>query len=214
MADLYLYTGKINEAAALYQQSLSFRPDYPHAEMGLARVDKLNKNYPSAIVHAKKAITQMSEAAFVSFLGELYELNGEQDKADKVFSDVIKLLAEAQNKPVVGNISHNAAREFAMAYMDAKQYDKALEYAKKDYDIRPDNIDANDLMAWINYKKGDYKSAMVYSDKVFTTKIKSADMLYKASLINSKAGNSAKAEELKKEALAISKYIDPKIMVN
>jgi len=214
LADLYIYTGKINEAAALYQQSLSFRPDYAHAEIGLARVDKLNKNYPSAIVHAKKAITQMSEATFVSFLGELYELNGEQDKADKVFSDVIKLMNEAQDKPLVDNINHNGSREFAMAYMDAKQYDKALKYAKIDYDMRPDNIDVNDLMAWINYLKGDYKSALVYSDKAFSTKIKSADMLYKASLINSKAGNSEKAEQLKKDALAISKYIDPRIMVN
>lgn len=100
-----------------------------------------------------------------------------------------------------------------MAYMDAKQYDKALEYAKKDYDIRPDSVNTN-FDGMDSYKKGDYKSAMVYSDKVFTTKIKNADMLYKASLINSKAGNSAKAEELKKEALAISEIYHPKIMVN
>ncbi|HQW10879.1 MAG TPA: tetratricopeptide repeat protein [Saprospiraceae bacterium] len=211
LADLYLYIGKIKEATALYQQSLSFRPDYPHAEMGLAKVEKLQKNYPAAIEHTRKAISLMSEASFVSFLGELYELNGEKDKADKIYSDVIRLLNEAANKPVVDQLSHNAGREFAFAYMNAKNYDKALEYAKKDYEIRPENIDANDLLAWVYYLKGDYKNALIHSDKVFITNVKSADLYYKASLINTKAGNAAKADQLMKEAMAISTYIDPQL---
>lgn len=212
LGDLYMNIGKLKEAEAIYKEALSYRPNYPHAEIGLAKIDKLNKNYPSAIQHAKNAIGVLSEASFVSFLGELYELNGEKDKAEKVFNDVIKLLSDNDASSKDGGIEHNGNREYAMAYMDAKQYDKALEFAKKDLALRPENIDANDLVAWILYLKGDYKAALPYSEKVFSTKIKNADLSYKASLINNKAGNIKMAEQYKKDALAVSAYIDPRIL--
>jgi len=214
LGDLYMNEGKLKEATDQYNISLAARPNYPHAEIGLAKVDKLNKNYVSAIDHTKKAIAQLSEASFVSFLGELYELNGDQAKADKIYGDVLELMGDSNDANAKDSLKHNGNREFAMAYLDLKDYDNALKFAKADLDSRPENIDANDLIAWILYKKGDAKAALPYSNKVFSTKIKNADMLYKASLINSAAGNKEKSESLMKESMAVSDKIDPRFLTS
>ncbi len=86
-----------------------------------------------------------------------------------------------------------------------------MEQAQADYAMRPDNIDANDLMAWVLFKKGDYKQAVAYTEKVFRTKEKNAALNYKAGLVYAAAGDKAKAEQYHKEAAAISAYIDPRI---
>jgi tetratricopeptide (TPR) repeat protein len=92
--------------------------------------------------------------------------------------------------------------------LNVKEYDKALEYANMDYRMRPNNIDANDLMAWVYYKKKNYSEAKKYSDIVFQTKIKNADMLYKSGLIYAAAGDATTSARLKKEAISVSPYID------
>jgi tetratricopeptide (TPR) repeat protein len=207
--NLYFNTGKIDTARMIYESALSFRPAYAPAEMGLARVYAAKKNYDSAIVHAKNAIRVVSEAPYVSYLGELYMLKGDKDKAEEVNDDVLKLLKENEAEQTKGIIAkHNGSRELALAYLNTNNYDKALEYATIDYNMRPNNIDANNLMAWINYKKGDFKAASKYNNTVFQTKIKNADMIYKSGMIYAANGDADMGNKLKQEAMLISPYVD------
>ena len=212
LADLYLNTGNLDSASLLYRTSLVYRPGYPYGEMGLAKVERARKNYDAAIAHARTAIKAMSEAPFVTFLGDLYALQGNAAKAKEVRGDVTKLLEEGKaSEPKHPAVLHNGNRELAIAWLNAGDLDKALSYAKTDYNMRPDNIDANDLMAWISYEKKDLASAKNYAMKTLVTNTKNATTLYKDGIIFSAAGNAPLGDSLKRVSLSVNPYIDPLI---
>jgi len=212
LGDLYMNIGKIDSASLTYRTSLVYRPNYVFAQMGLAKVSKANKNYDEALERTKGAINTISEAAFVSFLGDMYALKGDTKKAAEVRNDVVNLLEDGEkNQPSDAPIKHNVSREMAMAYMSDNKMDKALEYAQKDLSMRPDNIDANELIAWIYYLKGDYQNAKIHADKMLHMNTKNANTMYKASLIYAKAGDMAKSASYAQEAKAINPYMDPLI---
>jgi tetratricopeptide (TPR) repeat protein len=213
LGDLYLNIGNVDSASILYRTALVYRPAYAFAEMGMARVEKAKKNYAAAIEHAKSAIKIISEVAFVSYLGDLYELQGNSAKAAEVHDDVVKLLLDGEkDQPADAPIKHNISREMAMAYLADNKLDKALEYAQTDLKMRPENIDANNLAAWIYYLKGDYANAKTHADKMLHTNTKNADRVFEAGNIYAAAGDPAKGNALVQQAKAISPYIDQKIM--
>jgi len=213
LGDLYLNTGNIDSAYILYKSSLVFLPKYPYALIGLARVEEAKKNYDAAIAYTDTAIQVVSEAAFVSFLGDLYELKGDVAKAKEVRNDVVDLLEQGQkDESSDALVKHNVSREMAMAYMNAGNLDKALQYAQTDINMRPENIDANDLIAWVYYLKGDFANAKIHADKMLATKTQNANTLYKAGLIYAAAGDTGKGNALMQNAVAINQYIDQRII--
>jgi len=213
LGDLYLNNGNADSASYMYCMSLAYRPDYPFALIGMARVEKAKKNYDSAIFYTKSAIQIRSEAAFVSFLADLYELKGDAAKAKETRNDVVELLEEGlKDEPRDARVRHNASRELATAYLDAGKPDKALEYARTDLDMRPNNIDANQQIAWIYFTLGDYANAKIHADKMLATNTKNANTLYTAGIIYSKAGDIQKGNELMRDALAVSPYIDQHLL--
>ena len=213
LADLYLNTGNVDSASILYRSSLVYRPDYPFALIGMARVEKARKNYDGALDFTKKAIQERSEVAFVSFLADIYELKGDAAKAKDTRNDVIDLLVQGQNdEPKDALVKHNVSREMATAYLNAGELDKALPYAQTDLNMRPDNIDANNLIAWIYYLKGDNANAKAHADKMLATKTQNANMLYQSGAIYAAAGDGAKGDSIMHEALAINPNVDQLII--
>ena len=205
LADLYLNTGNVDSASILYRSSLVYRPGYPFALIGMARVEKTKKNYDGALDFAKQAITARSEVAFVSFLADIYELKGDAKKAKDTRNDVIDLLQQGQNdEPKDALVKHNVSREMATAYLNAGDVDKALSYAQTDLNMRPENIDANELIAWVYYMKHDYANAKIHTDKMLATKTQNAATLYKAGVVYSAAGDTGKGSQLMHDALAIN----------
>jgi len=209
LGDLYLNTGNPDSASLIYRTSLVYRPGYPFALIGMAKVAKVKKDYTAAIAHTKEAIQAYSDASFVLMLADLFELQGDTKKAAEVRSDVIALVEDGRKEEAGKKTAkHNVNRELATAYLQAGQLDKALEFAGKDLEMRPRNIDANDLMAWIYFKKGEYAKASEYTNKVFVTNIRNAEMLYKAATIYAKAGMNDKSAELMKTAMAVNPYVN------
>ncbi len=205
LGDLYLNTGNLDSASILYRSSLVYRPDYPFALIGLARVEKAKKDYDAALGYARKAIQARSEVSFVALLADIYELKGDAQKAKQTRKDVIDLLQQGQDdEPKEAAVKHNVSREMATAYLNAGDNDKALQYARTDLNMRPDNIDANELIAWIYYMKHDYANAKIHTDKMLATKTQSAATLYKAGLVYSAAGDAIKGSQLMHDALAIN----------
>ena len=212
LGDLYLNVGNTDSASIVYRSSLVYRPNYPYAEFGLAKLCRAQKRYDEAIGHTKNAINTLSEGVFVSFLADLYELKGDQAKAAEVRNDVLSLMEQGQKDEKDNVIKHNVNREMAAAYLNDNKLDKALNYAKKDLDMRPDNIDANESYAWIMFLKGDYATAKQHADKMLKTNTKNANTLYKAGVIYASAGDVVKADSLKQQALAINPNIDQRII--
>lgn len=208
LGDLYFNTGKIDTARLMYMYSNYYRPDYPYALMGLARVCRAEDKVDSALFFTRAAIRQLSESAFISYMADIYELKGDAAKAKEVREDVRKSLEDlVKNEPGNAKVKHNSNRELANAWLALGEYDKALGYSGKDLEMRPGNIDANELEAWIYYRKGDFNKAKEYAAKMFVTNQKNALSLYRAGMIYSAAGEVAKGDSLKAEAVSIMPYV-------
>ena len=213
LGDLYLSMGKTDTAKMLYETSLQYRPNYASAEMGLAKVGRAERKYDDAITHCKNAIRSLTESSFVAFLADLYELKGEKDKAKEVRADVLRLLVESENENAKETYAkHNGSREIASALMAAGKWDEALKNARIDLNFRPENIDANELVAWIYYLKGDYANAKGYADKMMRMNTQNANLIYKAGMIYEASGDTEKGKSLKAQAQKINKNIDPLIL--
>lgn len=213
LGDLYLNTGNADSASITYRTSLVYRPGYAYALIGMAKVAKAKKNYEEALTYTKQAIKTLSDASFVSQLADIYELLGDKANAKETREEVVSLLEAGQrseNSDVL--IKHNVNRELAAAWMNDGNYDKALKYAKNDLEMRPSNIDANELAAWICYLKGDYVQAKVYAEKMLVTHTKNAVTLYKAGAIYAKNGELSRGEEYINTALSICPFIDQRII--
>jgi tetratricopeptide (TPR) repeat protein len=213
LGDLYMAIGNLDSAEFQYKYSLGYRDNYPYAQIGMAKVEKARKNYDSAITLTKAAINTMSESAFVSQLADLYELKGDNKKAEEIRKDVIDLLKEGEQENETAKVKHNGNRELANAFLAAKKYDEALAYAKKDLEMRPDNVDANELASWICYQKGDYATAKTYADKSLRMNTKDPATLYKAGLIYVQAGDAAKGNALLQEAQTMAPFVDKKLVL-
>ncbi len=213
LGDLYLNFGNLDSASLMYRSSLVYRPNYPFALIGLARVEKARKNYDGAIEQTKNAIRVLSEVAFVALLGDLYELKGDAAKAKETKNDVIRLLEEGQkSEEKTALVKHNVSREMATANLNVGNLDEAMKYAKTDLEMRPNNIDANELAAWIYYLKTDYSNAKLHADKMLATNTKNPTTLYKAGAIYAGAGDAEKGQKLMSEALAMNPYIDARVL--
>lgn len=213
LGDLYLNIGNADSASLTYRTALVYRPNYPFALMGMAKVARARKNYDEAITHTKEAIRTLGESSFVAYLADLYELKGDAAQAEKVRKDVVDLLEKGEKEQSENAaVPHNGNRELAMAYLNIRDYDKAQSFAKKDYDMRPNNIDANELMSWIAYLKGDLANAKAYAAKTDITHTRNANLLYKNAMIYAKAGESVRADTTRKLALSISPLIDQRVL--
>jgi len=209
LGDLYLNTGKLDSAQLQYALANLYRPNYAYAKIGLAKVEKAKRNYAAAIDTTESVIRNLSEAAFVSFLGELYELNGNKDKSSQIHSDVVDLLEQGEKEQAdIKFAKHNGNRELATAYLNNGKLDEALKYAQQDLNMRPENIDANQLISWIYYKKGDYANAKTHAAKTLATNIKNPDIMYKAGLIYAAAGDTDGGNKLMEEAQKINPNLE------
>ncbi len=214
LGDLYLNAGQYDTAQYLYESALYYRPGYPYAEIGLAKLAKMQKQYDTAIAHCEKAIHVLSESSFVSLLGECYALKGNHAKAEEIHHDVLTLLQEGEIDNEKNTIAkHNGNRELAMAYLHTGNTIEALHFAQKDLALRPENIDANELVAWICYLQKDFANAKKYIDKALITKAKNAQTLFKASLIYQANTDMAKANELKAASQGINSNLDEQLIL-
>lgn len=212
--DLFLNLGSIDTAEILYKMSLVYRPNYPYAEIGLAKVAKARKQYDTAIVHTERAIKTMSEPGFIGLLADIYEIKGDNKKANSIRKEILKGMKEGIEEEKNEAVKHNANREMAQVYLSMDDIDEAYKYAKIDLEMRPQNIDANELMAWILFLKKDYKTAKLFADKMLIKKTQNANALYKAAAIYSAAGDAAGSAALKNEAALVSPYIDEHVKIH
>ena len=209
---LYEKTGDLKSAEMHYTISLQVRPDYAYALAGLARIVAASKDYNKAISYYLKADSLVSDYSFKEELVDLYKLTGEKDKADKTAKEVIENLNTAATKGNSDeNIGHYADRELAYAYLKISDYDKAFEHAMLEYNRRPENIDVNETLAWVDYYKTDYANAIKYITVALKTKCKNPTLLSRAGLIYNKSGDKAMAKSLLQQALANNPNINAEL---
>ena len=181
LGKLYERKGDMANAELQYKIALDETPHYAFAVAGLARLEANVKNYGKAIELYKKAGDIIPEFSFTEELAEVYAQMGRKDLAKAEATKVIEMLQEDEDA------GHYVDLEMANLYSKLLfDYEKALEYANKEYQKRPDNIDVNKSLAYIYFKKNDFEKAEQYLKVATKTKKQDPELLELSKLIGLK----------------------------
>jgi len=207
LGQLHEINGSIQEAEFFYLQSLHHRPHYAYAQAGMGRIEKYKKNYTEAIKHFTNAKHSLNDYFFNSELADVYQAMLKSANANNSLKEAISMLSVNAGDESESNHGHYSDKELAALYLKIYQYDLALEHALIEYERRPDNIDINQTLAWVHFRRGEYDQADKHIDKALITKSKNPTLLFQAGLIKSKAGKLNTGKKLLKESLNINSYI-------
>jgi len=209
LGKLFEITGDLKSAEMIYQITLEERPGYAYAVAGLARVAANVNDYSKAVALYQQADSLMTGFIFREELATTYQLAGQNEKADVIDKEMIETMTkEAQTAETDESVGHYADLELTYAYLRVNDIDKAIYHALQEYNRRPANIDVNEALAWVYYKKGDYTKAIPYLRTALQTNSKNPRLLCRAGLIYAKAGNIAAAKPLLTEGLKATIFID------
>jgi tetratricopeptide (TPR) repeat protein len=212
LGHLYEVSGQLDQAAGYYQQALILRPNYAYALAGLARVAAARKDYTTAINNLNLARATVKDYAFTDELVDVYRLNHQPAEAAKMAQESVSMLADAAKQANDNEeLGHYTDRELAYAYLKTNELDKALEHAKIEYARRPDNIDVNETLAWVDYKRGEYAEAQKYMTVARRTNSQNPVLLCRAGLILSKTGKAAEGRALIEKAVKTAPYLNPEV---
>ncbi|MEO0471324.1 MAG: tetratricopeptide repeat protein [Bacteroidota bacterium] len=202
LGNLYEKQGKLKEASAQYDRILYDRPKYPFAIAAKARIAEKNGMIDSAKVYFKQACTIIPEVGFYEELARLNKAEGNMEVCQKITTDVLSMLADDEESGHVMNL------EYANVYLELEEnVEKAEEYARKEYDARPLNIDVNLMMARIAYAKKDFGAAQEFMQVAMSTHSKQAERALLAGLVNIKLGKVTEGKKLIRKAFATDPYL-------
>ena len=209
LGHLHEVSGDTARARGHYLMALAARPGYAYALAGLGRMAAARKDYPMAIKFYEQARITVKDYAFADELTDLYRLSGKPGESKKMAEESIDMLANAAKEADEDEqMGHYADRELAYAYVKTNELDKALEHAKIEHGRRPDNIDVNETMAWVLYKRGQYAEAHKYMQVARRTGSKNPVLLGRAGLILAKMGKTAEGQLLIEQSLKTAPYLD------
>ncbi|MEO7175484.1 MAG: tetratricopeptide repeat protein [Saprospiraceae bacterium] len=212
LAHLYEDSNQLEMAKKTYQTALSYRPNYPFATAGLGKIARFEKNYPQAIAYYEQAKKDMADASFFTELIDLYKLTNQADKAEENAKALLNSLTSDQSKLAKkSNEGHNANRELALTYLQLGENKKALEYATTEYELRPDNIDVCETLAWAYYQNKEYAKALSIAQKGLKTNSQNPERLVQTGLIMWENNKSPEATALIKKGLEAKPYMDEAI---
>ncbi|MBL7794925.1 MAG: tetratricopeptide repeat protein [Saprospiraceae bacterium] len=172
LGNLYRTYGDWNKAEMQYQMILAERADYPFAIAALGEVEMHKKNYGKAEASFKKAASIIPEVGFYEQLAELYKMTGRTAEYEALVPEILNMMQEDMDK------GHNMSLELACLHTDLQpDYDKALQYALREYQKRPANIDVNRLLAKVYAGKKDVAKAKAHIAKAAVTRSKHPELL-------------------------------------
>jgi tetratricopeptide (TPR) repeat protein len=210
LGKLYEQLGDMKYAEMHYTISLENRPGYPYALAGLARIAAYQKDYQRAIELYQRADSASNDYSFKEGLVEMYRLIGKEKLSLQVATAIVDEMEKAAAAMAKGDSSgHYADKEMAYAYLAVNNCDKAIEHALLEYDRRPNNIDANETVAWAYYKKADYPKAESYIRAALQTGCQNPTLLCHAGLIYAKMGDGPGATKYFQLALKNGPSISP-----
>lgn len=210
LGNLYENYGDLDSAQMQYERALEERKGYPFALKGLASVNAKRGKHEEAISLLNKAIENRKDASFYEALALIYrDMNrvDEMNKAQKMAFDELKGLAgqghhshghdEGHNHHHSHDHghSHEVGLEMARLYVAlTDNYDEALHNAMHEYTIRPDNIEVNQVLAYVYLKKGKLKLAREHFNKSAVTQTKDPKQWLIGGLIMIEEGEEARGK--------------------
>ena len=202
LGHLYENYGDLENAEKQYQITLEERPGYPFAIAALAGIAMKKKEYEKAEELLGKACEIIPEVSFYEQLAALYQETGRTAEMQQKVEEIFAMLADDEKS------GHNMDMTYTQMHLDFTQnYDKALEYALKEYEARPDNIDVNKLLATVYLKKDNIREAEKHIQTAMRTHSLNPELLCVAGLIKIKGGYEKEGKALLAMAMKSNPYL-------
>ena len=197
LGKLYENNGDLTRAALQYNLSLAARPGYVQALAGLGRIAAFSSKNDSALYYFEQANKLTEDVTIKQGLSLAYANVGKIEESKKLANAVIERMKlnsnAAEATPETG---HYSDKELAYAYAQRKDNLNALRHALLEYNRRPKNIEVNETVAWVYYKKNDFKSAIPFLETALSTKSMKPQLLCLAGLLYTAAGEKSKAKTM------------------
>jgi len=203
LANLFLNSGKTDTAKFIYSGILEERPSYAFAYSGLAKVMIIKKDFTKAIEYLTKASQITSDHSFTEMLADVFQMMNDKNTESKLIKKVLEGFEQhnadgwnVDHEYVVFSLNHN---------INLKE---ALTLAKKDFQKRPNNIDAADTYAWALYKNNNFNIALNIITKALSLNSKNNFLDFHAGMIYASTGKEDEALKY------LQKSIRENILVN
>lgn len=177
LADLYIKSGDLKKAENEYKINLEMRPSYAFSIAGLAKIESKKKNHKEALALLDKAAGILPEFSFHEDMADIYVEQGYADKAMHKYEEVIEMLREDEAS------GHRVGLEYANLYLKMNDLKKAEKFAMEEYKTRAANIDVNQVLAWIAFKKADTQKSRAYMQVATRTGSRDPQLVERASAI-------------------------------
>ncbi|WP_210464820.1 tetratricopeptide repeat protein [Rufibacter roseolus] len=201
LGSLYEKTGDLVQAEYYYQRALAEYNQYAFALGGLGRIAVKRGQKQEALKLFTQAANTLPEFSFQEELVRLYQKQGENAKAKARLKELLEGMEEDQEA------GHNVDLELANIYLELqKDYPRALKYALKEYERRPNNIDVNKTLANIYYHQQNYAKAAAHIQKATRTQSQNAELLCLHGLIDYRLGKLAAGQNKIKKSFTINPY--------
>jgi tetratricopeptide (TPR) repeat protein len=149
---LYLNSKKFGLSRHELETATQLNPKFLSGFLTLAQVEMLTGSTDEALVTYRKALELQPRSAFIhSAMGNAYLKKNNAQLARKHYEDAISI--DQDFAPALANL----------AWLDAEyggNLDMALSRAQKAKELMPDQASISDTLAWVEYKKGIYSSAV------------------------------------------------------
>lgn len=192
------YLNNLPAAEAEYQRALAGYPGYLYAIAGIARVRAAQRDTRGAIELYTRVTSVMPLPEFVIALGDVYQVSGHNQEAERQYA-----LVRLEEQLFQAN---GVDTDLEMALFDADHaYDlpNALARARQQASRRP-SIKAADVLAWALYQNGDTIAAQAAIQQALRLGTRDALMRFHAGMIAYRLGDSARARDFLTQALSIN----------
>jgi len=198
LGKLHFAVGERDAAARWYDRALAALPGYVYALEALAHVEGARENYPAAIELARKAVDTIPLPQFVTLLGDLYQVSGQDVLAREQYDlmDAIHRLLQANGV--------RSDLEIAAFYADhGIRLPEALELARAGWEERP-SITGDDALAWALERNGRCEEALPLSKRALRLGTQDASLFFHRGMIERCLGNRQAAERWLRRALELN----------
>lgn len=172
LGELYETYGYPAKAKEQYELALAEREDYPFAMAKLASLKMEEGDLATAETELLAAAEIIPEVSFYTDLAAIYKQQGNQEKLETTLAEIQVMLQDDVDS------GHKMDMEYAFLYLELYESpEQALAYAQQEYNLRPENIDVNRLLARIYDKMGEQSLANQHLKKASVTNSKHPELL-------------------------------------
>ncbi len=191
-----LDSGKIDEAAAQFEEAMNGVPKYFLGVAGLAEARAAQGRFDDALKLYTRTIELAPDPIFYMAAGDIHTHLGATEKAREAYAVAEKTILESEATPA------EYSRELSLFYSERDlQSKKAVELAQTDLKFRQD-IMGHDALAWALYRDGQFEEAATAMQQALRTGCKNAKLHYHAGMIQQRLGHAEAAKKHLSHALA------------